>query len=135
MKTNLSFVHPIATLAVLLMTALPAASARTSTATEIAAEQLARNGYVAINAAGPYVEVGTVRIQVMTKLGRPSATLADGTWLYQNQSVGEGDVSGTLVVRFNRGRVSGLSLVTRSVAHAMTTPRQVPSNLMAAQGR
>lgn len=76
------------------------------------AQALARNGSIHVNSVGPYVESGTYRVQVAVKLGRPSYVLPDGTWLYQGYIINDSDASGTLVVRFQRGRVSELSLAT-----------------------
>ena len=86
-----------------------------------AAQALATTGSVALKAAGPYVNVGTYRIQVSAKLGRPSATLPDGTWLYNNFTVQDSDASGTLVVAFNNGCVSSLSIASPAVVMALST--------------
>jgi hypothetical protein len=71
-----------------------------------------RHGTVAVANAGPHVAVGTFRIQVETKLGRPDVKLADGTWLYRGRAVAGSRATGTLVVRFADGRVSALALAT-----------------------
>lgn len=88
----------------------------------LADNRLARNvasnlptGTMLVDAAGPYVEAGTFRIQVADKLGRPSAVLPDGTWLYQNFATEDGQMTGTLVVRFTKGRVTSLALATPEV--------------------
>lgn len=60
---------------------------------------------------------------VSMRLGRPNAVLADGSWLYRGYDArrvidaGDDEVSGrdliqsgTLVVRFNAGKVTSLSL-------------------------
>ena len=102
-------------------------------AADIALEQLRINGAIPVKAAGPYVEPGTVRIQVSTKLGRPSTVLPDGTWMYDNHSIQDSDARGTLVVRFNQGRVSELALVTPTIAVAMrTNPHQPLSSYLVA---
>jgi hypothetical protein len=95
------------------------AIAKDTTASDRAAQVLAATGSVDVKAAGPYVSVGTFRIQVSAKLGRPSDKLADGTWLYRNFAVDGSETTGTLVVRFADGRVEQLALVTPKVATAM----------------
>jgi hypothetical protein len=98
---------------------LPAAFAQNA---DRAAQLLATNGTVRVESAGPYVAVGTYRIQVTTKLGRPSATLADGTMLYENYLADGSAATGTLVVQFAAGRVSSLSLAGPAVVAALRTP-------------
>ena len=83
---------------------------------------LAATGRVTVERVTPYVEVGTFRIQVSTKLGQPDTRLADGTWLYHRRVVEGSNATGTVVVRFNGGRVSQLELVTPAVAAAMLKP-------------
>lgn len=87
-------------------------SAHGASPADAMAQALARNGSIHVNSVGPYVESGTYRVQVAVKLGRPSYVLPDGTWLYQGYIINDSDASGTLVVRFQRGRVSELSLAT-----------------------
>lgn len=96
-----------------------AATAAETDRTDRAAELLAMHGHVPLSSATRYVERGTYRVQVAAKLGRPDATLPDGTWLYHGRRVGNSDAVGTLVVRFDGGRVGSLSLVTPAVATAM----------------
>lgn len=86
---------------------------------DAAARLLAAQGRVPVSAAGRYVEPGTYRIQVATKFGQPDAKLPDGTWLYQGRSIEGSEARGTLVVRFERGRVKELSLVAPAVAAAL----------------
>ena len=88
-------------------------------ASDAAATKLATSGSIPVQQVGRYVERGTMRIQVSSKLGRPSTVLSDGTFLYDNWSAGESEARGTLVVRFDRNRVSSLSLVTPAVAVAL----------------
>jgi hypothetical protein len=95
-------------------------------ATDAANAQLASFGVIPVKTAGPYVEIGTLRIQVSTKLGRPSTVLRDGTWLYDSRMVERSEARGTLVVRFNGGKVSELALVTPAVALAMRDDPQKP---------
>ena len=101
-----------------------------SPASDAASERLAAAGTISVKSVGQYVEQGTLRIQVSTKLGRPTTILSDGTWLYDNRKVIESEASGTLVVRFQKGRVSDLSLVTPAVAVAMKA-KPVGSDLVA----
>ena len=115
---------------------LPRLAAATGNApADAAAQLLARNGAVAVQAAGPYVERGTPRIQVSTKLGRPDFILTDGTWLYQNRQVDGSDARGTLVVRFEKGLVSDLAIATPAVVATLRAdPRKpLPTTLVAAK--
>lgn len=115
--------------------ALPAlASPREAQAADRAAELLTRHGTILVQNAGPYVELGTFQIQVSKALGRPTHRLADGTWLYPNYEVEESRARGTLVLRFEKGRVCALTLVTPAVATAMLAPRKVSSPTIVAQG-
>jgi len=94
-------------------------SAKDSASADPASQMLATSGTLTVKAAGPYVEVGSYRIHVSTRLGRPTAILADGTWLYRNFTVDESAATGTLVVRFEQGRVSQLSLASPKVETAL----------------
>jgi hypothetical protein len=85
------------------------------------AQVLASSGAVPVKDAGPYVHPGSYRIHVWTTLGRPSAVLADGTYLYRDFGAQDNAIRGTLVVRFDRGRVSQLSLVSPAVETALLT--------------
>ena len=128
MKYNLA-----SSIVIAALLALPSlASAQASSPTDRAAELLARNGSVRVNAAGPYVQTGTFAIQVAAKLGQPSARLVDGTWLYHNHALAGSDARGTLIVRFNQGRVSELTLVTPAVAAALITPKSTAAQTLAA---
>lgn len=116
-----------ATLAATAVSASPGQNSADSAST-----LLARDGRVVVSAAGPYVEVGTFRIQVAAKLGQPTDRLADGTWLYRNFEAERSSARGTLVVRFESGRVSGLTLVTPAVATAMIKSKKpAPDTLVA----
>jgi hypothetical protein len=119
MKSTLASSARSAAIAAALLVLPAFASAKGREAKDPAGQLLALHGTVQVAAAGPYVEVGTFQIQVAVKLGRPAAKLADGTWLYPNTRVEDSDATGTLLVRFDRGRVSGLSLVTPAVAMAL----------------
>ena len=133
MKTSLiSSIRTTALLSALLL-APTFAGAKEAPASDSAAQLLTNAGSVPIQAAGPYVEVGTFRIQVSTKLGRPSATLADGTWLYREFNVDGSTAAGTLVVRFDHGRVAQLSLVTPRVETAMIANSAKTKTLVAAK--
>ena len=118
MKNHLVSALRLSALAATLLV-LPALASATDQPADPAATLLMVSGSVPVKNAGPFVEVGTYRIQVSVKLGQPSARLADGTWLYASHRIDDGDATGTLVVRFNRGRVSDLALVTNRSALAM----------------
>lgn len=107
---------------------LPAAFAATDTpAPEQAARLLATHGAVSISSVGRYVQPGSYRVQVATKLGQPDVRLPDGSWLYHHRKIDGAQATGTLVVQFDGHRVSALSLVTPKVAAAMATPQAKPA--------
>jgi hypothetical protein len=105
-----------ATALVLSSTIAPAKDAAPADST---ARLLSSAGSVPVKAAGPYVQIGSYRIHVWARLGHPSAVTSDGTWFYRNFRADESAASGTLVVRFDRGQVSSLSLVTPAIETAM----------------
>ncbi len=132
MKTN-----SLLTLAALLATLASASLAIAATApeTDPASTMLQRHGSVAIASAGPYVAPGTFRVQVIAKLGRPDAQLADGTWLYHRRQIAESAARGILVIRFAHGRVQSLALATPATVAALQAA-PLPSaakNLVATQ--
>lgn len=131
---NTRIVSSLRTLAVAasLLSLATIVSAKPSTRSDAAAEQLARVGVVSLKSAGPYVEIGTFAVQVSTKLGRPNFSLADGTWLYEKRGIDGSNAKGTLVVRFTEGRVSELSLVSPAVAMALRSPAKNPERSMIA---
>jgi hypothetical protein len=126
MKTYFALSSRPFALAAITFVSLAFSAAPLNAAADSAADRLATTGAVPVKAAGNYVEPGTFRIQVSTKLGRPSRVLADGTWLYENRTLEGTDARGTLVVRFNRGRVSELALVTPSIALALQADPHKP---------
>jgi hypothetical protein len=130
MNTHRAFWFVIASLALAASSLVFAADANGDRATQL----LARDGTVRIAAAGPYVEIGTYRIQVVVKLGQPSAKLPDGTWLYQDRQIEGSTARGALVMRFTNGRVSSLSFVTPTVATAMLNQPRPSDHVYAASG-
>jgi len=96
-----------------------AAAPDSAPAADRAAALLATHGRLAVTDAGPFVAPGTFRVQVAAKLGRPDLTLPDGTWLYHGHRVPDSEARGTLVVRFDAGRVRDLALVTPAVVAAL----------------
>jgi len=94
--------------------------AQNAYSTDPVVRALATAGVVPVKAAGPYVQVGSYHIHVIAHLGRPSAVLPDGTCLYRQFSTDTGSAQGTLVVRFEHGRVSQLSLASPVAVAAMT---------------
>jgi hypothetical protein len=135
MNTNIVSALRLAAPVVMLVLFTDGVSAKNAVPADRAAELLAHYGSVTIKAAGPHVEVGSYAIWVEGKLGRPSAKLPDGTWLYHSYDVKGSDARGTLVVRFNDGRVSGMTLVTPAVAMAMTAPKESPKQVLVASER
>lgn len=113
---SVSFLRAAALVPALLVLSSFAAAAD---APDHTADLLATYGTVPVKAAGPYVEIGTYRIQVRVRLGRPYAMLPDGAYLYKNFTADDSDATGTLVIRFDHGRVSQMSLVTPAVATAL----------------
>jgi outer membrane protein assembly factor BamE (lipoprotein component of BamABCDE complex) len=130
MKTTLRSLSLLRTATLITaFTALSAlASAAEISATDSAARILVSNGFVSVQNAGPYVERGTFRIQVSTKLGRPSLALSDGTWLYHGRTVEGSSARGTLIVRFNNGRVVDLAIATPAVVAALQADPRKPLN-------
>ena len=96
--------------------------ASSAVAADRAADMLAATGSVKIESVGPYVSTGTYRVQVSAKLGHPTTTLSDGTWIYENFNANDSGASGALVIRFTDGRVSSLSLATPATVVALRTP-------------
>ena len=119
MKIKLTSLLRAASFAAALFALSGFASAKGREAPDRPRELLALNGSVFVTAAGPYVEIGTFQIQVVAKLGQPVARLSDGSWFYPNFRVEGSEAAGTLLVRFEKGRVSGLLLVTPAVAQAL----------------
>jgi hypothetical protein len=69
--------------------------------------------------SGEYIEIGAWRETVSSRLGKPNLALADGTWLYYEFSVDDSAANGVLVVRFSKGCVSELKLVSHDVANSI----------------
>ena len=93
--------------------------ASSAVAADRAADMLAATGSVKIESVGPYVSTGTYRVQVSAKLGHPTTTLSDGTWIYENFNANDSSASGALVVRFSAERVSSITMVTPAVVVAL----------------
>ncbi|HVU22584.1 MAG TPA: hypothetical protein VHE13_00560 [Opitutus sp.] len=113
--------------------AAPAVLSSAADAPDRAAELLRLTGRLAVRAAGPYVEIGTYRIQVASKLGSPTARLADGTWLYDHFAAENSAAHGTLVVRFAGGRVHELYLAAPAAIAALRETANPPHLLVAAK--
>ena len=122
-------------LAAALITLPVRASAQAHAPADRAFQCLTLGGSVAVKNAGPDVEVGTFLVQVAAKLGQPTATLPDGTWLYRNYVVENSEARGTLAVRFDHGQVSSLALVTPAVATAMMSAGKSAASLLVAGRR
>lgn len=103
----------------------------------LAEELLASHGSVAVKRAGPYVQVGTPRIAVSTKLGTPTRVWPDGTWLYRGFQVTDSGAVGFLRVQFDfRGAVSDLQLMSPAavrLAEAQARARTVGTRDVAAK--
>ena len=134
MKTPLALLRTAFTVSTFGLASFASAASTPETRSDAAARHLAQHGAVSITRAGPFVAPGTYRVQVSTKFGRPDTILADGTWMYHHRRIEGSDAEGTLVVRFEQGRVSALTLVTPAVATAMRTPSpQHPGNELVAR--
>lgn len=132
--TILSSIVRAATLVSALALYGPAARAESPASNDMPAQVLAASGSIPVKDAGPYVHVGSYRIHVRMRLGRPTATLPDGTWFYKNFTADNSSASGTLVVRFGgNGRVSQLTLVTPAVALAMLHPAATQGGILVAR--
>lgn len=110
-----------------LASTLFAASAAFAQHPDRAAQVLAATGSLRVTNVGPYVAAGTYRVQVSTQLGHPTATLPDGTWLYENFNADGSSASGTLVVRFASNRVTSLTLAGPAVVTALRTQPKAPA--------
>lgn len=110
-----------ASLAAAMFFAPSIASANDNTPADRAAQILAAKGIVSVSEAGPNVELGSYRIQVWTMLGHPYKVLADGSYLYRKFTVDDSTACGTLVVRFDHGKVCQLSLVSPAIETALLT--------------
>lgn len=108
-------------LALLSLVTFPLASAGSakSGTPDRAADLLVRRGTVAVSSVGEHVEIGTYRIQVAAKLGHPHERLPDGSWLYHGRRIVGSAAAGTLVIRFEAGRVSSLTLATPAAIAAL----------------
>lgn len=80
-----------------------------------------------VQANGATVSAGTARIMVSARLGRPSAVLPDGSWLYTGYTARlagrEVMPNATLVVRFVDHQVARLTLADKTTVTAL---RQMP---------
>lgn len=94
---------------------LPILVAATASAFVTVADATRHPGEVPVSHVGRYVQIGTNRVGVSDRLGAPSRTLGDGTWLYENRSSEDAKMGGTLLVAFHDGRVSDLRLISPAV--------------------
>ena len=104
----------------LLLAACAASSLTAAQSTKDPVTDLvARTGELAVQSVGPYVERGTYQVQVHAKLGRPTAILPDGRWLYGTYRADGSSAAGCLVLRFENGRVKDLHLIAPALAAAL----------------
>jgi len=107
---------------------LPTVHASRAEPTDLPAARLRQQGSVQLKQVGPYVERGSYRIHVLSKLGPAAWQLSDGTWLYRNYKADESEARGVLVVRFLDGRVTSLNLVTpERAAEMQTRDKEMPT--------
>jgi hypothetical protein len=123
MNTPIRLLPPVVTALLLLAAPLPASPP----AADRAAELLATQGSLPLEAAGPYVARGSYRLHVAARLGRPDATLPDGTWIYHERRIADSAARGSLLVRFDaRGRVGTLHLGTPAHVAALERHPSAP---------
>jgi hypothetical protein len=137
MKTLRTSTLRAAALATMLFVVPAIFSAPEPAAPDRAGQVLRATGRLAVQNVGPYVEIGTYRIQVSVKLGRASTVLPDGTWLYNNYAPENSAAKGTLVVLLINGRVSELYLATPAIVAALkdTSRPAAAKMLVASQDR
>jgi len=135
MKTNKISLRSFLTTAALaaVVFATSSTAVRASDLDRPISRELAATGEVAVANAGPYVEVGSYRIWVSSHLGRPSAVLTDGTWLYSNYSVNDTAVAGTLAVTFTGGRVAAMKLLSPTRVAILRSAPKAGNTLVAAK--
>lgn len=84
-----------------------------------------------IQANGDTVAPGATRIAVSLRLGKPGAVLPDGSWVYRGYTGRFGEaatVNGSLIVRFQDGKVSTLSLADRLTVVALSRRPASPTD-------
>ncbi len=78
-----------------------------------------------VGAVGDYVERGTLRIQVLAKLGDPAERLSPDVWVYHRFEPVDGVAADrscrTLVIVFQRGAVADMKLVNHAAADQIAT--------------
>jgi len=94
---------------------------------------LAVTGQIAVANVGDHIEAGSYRIWVSSHLGRPDHVLPDGTWLYGNRQVENSNVSGTLAISFQNGRVSAMRLLSPAATIALLHPAKPVGPLVASR--
>jgi hypothetical protein len=115
--------------------ALALTSAQASPSRSDAINQaLANNEAVPVAQANPDsfgnpVSVGCDEAAVYKSLGQPSAGLADGSWLYRDFYQDGGSAKGTLLVRFEHGRVAKLELISPSEEQALGAEASYVANV------
>lgn len=127
-----SILHPLLLLSTVaaIAAAVSASPASPAAPADPAAQLLQRHGSIAVANVGEHIEAGSFRVHVSARLGRPDAVLPDGSWLYHRRRVADSAATGTLVVRFNTGRVSELRLAAPALAAALP-PAPADSPLVA----
>lgn len=83
-----------------------------------------------IHANGDCGAVGDGRINVQLRLGTPARMLPDGGWLYSHyraQAKDGREVGGSLVVRFEKSRVTALALADQATVTALIEKRLAPT--------
>lgn len=73
-----------------------------------------------VSSVGDYIHVGAGRALVQSRLGTPTASLPDGTWLYRGfNAPGASGGDSTLVVRFDGHKVAALALTNEWGAESL----------------
>ena len=141
MKT--SFTRSCLTLIALSFAARIDAAAESETVSRSAGEIILHTVTAPNRVNGDAVNPGTSRIMVSMRLGRPTAVLADGTWLYQGYRARmtrrdadhtDADANpefvgtGTLIVRFVSQKVASLSIADEPTIAALRQKTQDAGN-------
>ena len=121
-----------------LLVTVAASAAPASSPVDPAAAQLAATGSIVVeNASSPhrdgYAEIGSFRDRVELALGTPSAVLRDGTYVYADFSPAMSEATGTLIVQFEKDRVTSLSLSALDVEQVAKewSSRNASANMLA----
>jgi hypothetical protein len=118
----------------LILASVSYATVPESASSDHAAVKLNLYGSVPIDSVGPNVRIGASKADAALTLGYPSRVLSDGRWIiFRDFWVDHSTAHGSLVVRFEGGKVSELMIVTpaKGVALCRMTERSSNAELTA----